>query len=291
MKLILTTLILLCNVISLYAQVGNVGINTTVPGSKLTVNGSFAAAYGSITSNTYSIGENDFYLSWSGTAAGTMTLPNSTTGLTRTGRTYYIKNISSTNTLTIDADGTELIDNTQTVSIMPGESALIVKTDVNTASGSTYELVLLSKSDGSYIYAVSSSAAEVQNQGVLTTANFDSIDFSTNGGGDFNLTTDTWTCPKSGYYKIEFLETGFHTTTNVAAHRLMSILKNGTSISDQYYTMVILSIAASQRASGYNSVVANLQQGDAIKGSLVMCFGCGAASMTSSVRRMVITRL
>ncbi|OCA78961.1 hypothetical protein BBH99_06940 [Chryseobacterium contaminans] len=275
----------------LYAQSGNVGIGTSVPGSKLTVDGSFAAAYGNITANTYNIGENDFYVSWAGTADGTATLPDSTTGVERKGRTYYIKNTSQMYTLTIDANGTELIDNVQNVSILPGESALLVKTDNNTSTGVTYELVMLSKADTSYICAVSSSTAETHNQGTTYKANFTNVDFSTNGGADFNLTTDTWTCPKSGYYKIEFMESGYHTATNVSAHRLMSILKNGVAQSQQYYTMVLLNISASQRAGAYDSVVLNLKQGDTITGSLVMCNGCGTPTMTSFVRRMVFTRL
>ena len=220
-----------------------------------------------------------------------MTLPNSTTGVSRTGRTYYIKNISSQYILVVDGNGAELIDNVQSISILPGESALLVKTNVNSATGATYELVMLSKADGSYIYAVSSNTAETHNQGVVYKANFTSIDFSTNGGADFDLATDTWTCPKSGYYKIELMETGLQGNTNVAAHRSLSIVRNGVIQGYQYYTMVVLGIAASQRASGYESIVISLQQGDTITGSLQMCNGCGVASMTSSVRRMMITRL
>ncbi|MDG4651453.1 complement C1q domain-containing protein [Chryseobacterium arthrosphaerae] len=291
MKSILITLSLLCGLGNLHAQMGNVGIGTTSPGSKITVNGSFAAAYGNITANTYNISENDFYVSWAGTADGTVTLPDSTTGLDRKGRTYYVKNTSQMYILTIDANGTELIDNAQNVPLLPGESALLVKTDDNTAGGTTYQLVLLSKADTSYICAVSSSTSETHNQGTTYKANFTSVDFSTNGGADFNLATDTWTCPKSGYYKIEFMETGYHTSTNVAAHRLMSILKNGVAQSQQYYTMVLLGVSASQRAGAYDSVVLNLKQGDTITGSLVMCNGCGTASMTSFLRRMVITKI
>lgn len=290
MKSILITLSMLSGMASLYGQIGNVGIGTTVPGSKLTVNGSFAAAYENITSNTYNMGENDFYVSWSGSADGTIGLPDSATGIERKGRTYYIKNTSQVHALTIDANGNELIDNVQTILILPGESALLIKTDDNTANGTTYQLALLSKADTSYICAVSSSTAETHNQGTFYKANFTTLDFSTNGGADFNLATDTWTCPKSGYYKIEFMETGFHTSTNVAAHRQMSILKNGTAQSNQYYTMVLLGISASQRAGAYDSVVLNLKQGDTITGSLIMCNGCGTTSMTSFIRRMVITR-
>lgn len=289
MKTILSALILTGSTALLQAQVGNVGINTPVPGSTLSVDGSFAANYETITSTAYNAAETDFYISWQGTAAGTLTLPNSTTGTDRHGRLYYVRNLSNVYTLTIDGNGTELIDNAQTIVLSPGETALLVKTDNNTAAGTTYELVSLSKSD--YAYAVSSSTAETHNQGAIVKANFTSIDYSTNGGGDFNLTTDTWTCPKSGNYRIEFMESGSVLTNNVAAHRLMIINKNNILQSQQNYTMTMLGISASQRASGYDTIVLNLLQGDQITANLAFCNGCGAPSMVSAVRKMIITRL
>lgn len=289
MKTFLSALILTGSITLLQAQTGNVGINTPVPGSTLSVEGSFAANYETITTTAYNAAETDFYISWQGTAAGTLTLPNSTTGTDRHGRLYYVKNLSNIYTLTIDGNGTELIDNTQTIVLSPGETALLVKTDNNTAAGTTYELVSLSKSG--YAYAVSSSTAETHNQGVTYTSNFTAIDYSPNGGADFNLTTDIWTCPKAGNYRIEFMETGFHTSANVAAHNGLGILKNNTAQSAQFYTMVVSATSASQRSSGYDTVVLNLQQGDQIKVNSTFCNGCGATSMTSSTRKMIITRL
>ena len=282
---------LLCWTVNVFGQTGNVGIGTVLPASKLTVNGSFAASYGKITSTTYNASENDFYISWLGTAAGTITLPNSTAGINRAGRVYYIKNLSPVYTLTIDANGTELIDDNQTIVLKPSETVLCIKTDINTATGTTYEKVVLSKTEGDYVYAVSSSTPETHTQGVAVKGNFTSIDFSSNGGIDFNLATDTWTCPKSGYYRVEIMETGFHTANNVSAHRYISVLKNGIPQTEQYYTMTLLGISASQRTGGYDSTLLDLQQGDQITQRLLLCQGCGTASMTSLVRKMIIKRL
>src|SRR5918911_504407 len=115
MKRIFTCLLSAISISMIHAQSGNTGIGTATPGSKLTVNGSFAAAYTSITATTYAAGENDFYMVWNGTAAGTINLPASTSGPDRTGRLYFFKNTSDTYTLTIDANGTEIIDNAPTV--------------------------------------------------------------------------------------------------------------------------------------------------------------------------------
>lgn len=291
MKFKFFALLFISSTVFMYSQSGNVGINTTNPGSTLSVNGSFSALYNNITDVNYDMKENDFYVSWLGNSRGTLNLPNSETGTDRQGRMYYIKNLSHTYTLTVDADGTELIDGYQNVILKPEESVLLMKTGDNSATGATYELVVLSKTDGDYIYSVSSVIPEDHHQGITYKADFSSIDFSTNGGGDFDLTTDKWTCPKSGFYKIEFLETGFHTALNVAAHRLMSIYKNGVSQTQQYYTMVLLGVSATQRSSGYDTTFLNLEKGDKIECNVTFCNGCGASHMTSSVRKMIITKL
>lgn len=271
------------------AQTGNTGIGTTTPGSKLTVNGSFAAAYKSVTTSTYTAGEDDFYVVWNGTGAGTITLPASASGADRTGRLYYFKNTSSVYTLTIDAAGTELIDDAQTILLQPGETALLVKTNVNTVSGTTYEIIQVTKSQHGYVYAVSSATSENHNQGAVVKSNFTQVDFSPNGGADFNLATDEWTCPQSGYYRIEAFETGSHPAGTVGqSHRGMFIFKNGagTAGQNQYYTLVNALIS-----SGYNSSVIYLTQGEVVDVRLQMCLNCGPTQMRSVFRRLVITRL
>jgi len=74
MKQVLTVLLGMTISVNTSAQRGNIGIDTAVPGSKLTVNGSFAGAYTSVTANTYTAGKNDLSIMWNGTAAGTITL-------------------------------------------------------------------------------------------------------------------------------------------------------------------------------------------------------------------------
>lgn len=44
------------------ASAQNVGIGTTTPGSRLTVNGSFAAGYTAVATTTYTVLDNDYYV-------------------------------------------------------------------------------------------------------------------------------------------------------------------------------------------------------------------------------------
>jgi hypothetical protein len=227
-KALLFAAFLTAPVFGLYAQTGNVGIGTATPGSKLTTNGSFAAAYNAITATTYTAGENDFYVVWNGTAAGTISLPASTSGPNRTGRLYFVKNTSAAYTLTVDANGTELIDSSQTLVLAPGESCTLVKTNINTASGITYEVVVPSKTQIAYMYTVFSNTAQTYPEGALTKLNFATVEYSTNGGVDFNLTTDTWTCPQTGSYRIEAQDESTSSTA-ASTHVRINIQKNAVN--------------------------------------------------------------
>jgi hypothetical protein len=270
----------------LHAQTGNTGFGTATPGSKLTVNGSFAAAYTTITANTYTAGENDFYIVWNGTAAGTITLPASTSGPDRTGRLYFIKNTSASFTLTVDANGTELIDNGQTLVLSPGESCTIVKTNINTASGTTYEVVVLAETQEAYMYTVSSVTAQTYVEAAPggTVFNFTTIEYSPNGGVDFNLTTDTWTCPQSGSYKIEAEDQSTSSTAN-STHVALYIQKSGVFQHGRIYF-----VHASLSNSGSVAKILNLIQGETIRIVAIPCSGC-AANISSANRRVEITRL
>lgn len=109
------------------AQTGNVGIGTTTPGSTLTVNGSFAAARNSVTSNTFTLGDADYYISWNGSASGSATLPAG--GAALKGRSYTIRNASPTYTLSIyPSAATESIDGNGAIVLSPGEVAQVVMT-------------------------------------------------------------------------------------------------------------------------------------------------------------------
>lgn len=267
-----------------FAQTGNVGVGTNTPGSKLTVNGSFAAAYTPITANTYTAGENDFYVVWNGTAAGTISLPASTSGPNRTGRLYFVKNTSAAYTLTIDANGTELIDNGQTLTLSPGESCTLVKTNVNTASGITYEVVVLAKTQEAYMYTVFSNTAQTYPEGAQTKLNFATVEYSPNGGVDFNLATDTWTCPQTGSYRVEAQDESTSSTAS-SSHVRINIQKNAVNQQGRIYF-----VHATLNNSGSVSKILNLVQGDQITIAALPCSGC-SANIASVGRRVEITRL
>lgn len=266
------------------AQTGNTGIGTSTPGSKLTVNGSLAAAYTSVTANAYAVGENDFTIRWSGTADGTVTLPASIAGADRTGRLYYFKNASSAFTLTIDANGTELIDDGATVLLQPGEGALLAKTNDNTATGSTYLVIQLSQTQQPYMYTITSTGNQTVAQGVLGVFDLSTVEFSTNGGGDFNAATESWTCPQSGWYRVE--GSAQASAATAGSHCSMLIQKNTVSQGSN-----IFFVPTSVSNSGSVSRVLNLVQGDQIRIAGVPCSGCGSPSITFSTRRMEISRL
>ena len=125
------------------AQTGNVGIRTTTPGSTLTVNGSLAAAYTTVTAGTYTVLATDYSVVWnpgvSGTTAGAFTLPIGTVGAK--GRIYFVKNASPVLSLTLSpASASETIDGNTSVVLGPGEMAQLVSTGL-AGSGSTYEVV------------------------------------------------------------------------------------------------------------------------------------------------------
>jgi hypothetical protein len=268
-----------------HTQTGNTGIGTSTPGSKLTVNGSFAAAYTSITATTYTAGENDFYIVWNGTAAGTITLPASTSGPDRTGRLYYFKNTTATFTLTIDAAGTELVDNAQTILVQPGESALLVKTNINTTTGATYEVVQIARAQSSYQFAAIGNSAQSFSDGSGTSSpvDFTSIEFSTNGGADFNLASNTWTCPQPGIYRIQ--AEVLTVTPSGSSFYYIVIQKNGVNAGLTGHSVFTIN------NTGAASVIVSLVPGDLITTNISMCGGCSAPNVSSTFRRLEIVRL
>ena len=269
---------------------GNTGIGAGTPESKLTVHGSFAAAYHNITSNTYTAGENDFYVIWSGTAAGTITLPVSA-NTDRTGRLYYFENSSPVYTLTIDAAGSELIGTHQTISLYPEESVLLIKTNDNTAAGATYDVVSRSRTSANYVLSVLSQAQQTRSQSVPTLADFTAVNYSSDNASDFDLVTDKWTCPKTGVYKIGYMETGYHGSANKGTHNTVEIKKNATTTVETTTYNIINGNTANLHNSVQVTAILSLQQGDQITVETILCFGCGVAQMTSPSRRLNIERL
>ncbi|CAH0206389.1 hypothetical protein [Chryseobacterium sp. Bi04] len=148
-KMFLLPLLAALNYTVMYSQTGNIGINTSDPGSKLTVNGSFAATY-KTTTTSGPVDANDYYIAYSGNNNGTLTLPAAVTGSGNfIGRTYHFKN-TGTATLSIAASGTELIDNQSgagvaSISVPPGYYAFFISK--GTVTNTTWELILLSSSN------------------------------------------------------------------------------------------------------------------------------------------------
>ncbi|MEI9954780.1 MAG: hypothetical protein WDM90_00350 [Ferruginibacter sp.] len=152
MKTILSTFIITLAFYTGLAQTGNVGVGTAAPGSKLTVNGSFAGNYKLITAST-TLDVTDYYTAYNGNAAGTITLPAATAASPAAGNTlgrvYLVKNTSAFN-LTIKASGVELIDNQSgtglaTITVSPGYFVTIVSK--GTTTGTTWEVAFTSSSN------------------------------------------------------------------------------------------------------------------------------------------------
>lgn len=149
--LIITPLISL----GVYAQTGNVGVSTNAPGSTLTVNGSFAATYKKVTAN-YTMTTNDYYLAAENATAVTITLPIVTTANPSIqGRDYNIKNTGA-GTVTIQAGGTERLDNQSgnsitSITLATGEYARIIATGNTTVSTTTAQWEVAVVGNGQYI--------------------------------------------------------------------------------------------------------------------------------------------
>jgi len=137
----------------LITQGQNVGIGTTTPGSRLTVNGSFAAGYTAVNTAAYAVLDNDYYLVWSGAAAGTFTLPTPTA--TTKGRVYKIRNNTALFGLTLTPGGGVLIDGQASLSL-PAGSAVELIANGNT-TGTAWEVVSLASASATSADAGASS--------------------------------------------------------------------------------------------------------------------------------------
>ncbi|OJX48830.1 MAG: hypothetical protein BGO88_00030 [Flavobacterium sp. 38-13] len=124
----------------------NTGINTKNPGSRLTVNGSFAGDY-KIVSGDVTLDDSDFYIAFNGIGRGTILLPKAISGPGNfKGRIYGIKNISAQGELFVfsEAPSLEKIDATGDVDyivVPPGYYAELISK--GTTTGTTWELSML----------------------------------------------------------------------------------------------------------------------------------------------------
>ncbi|MCW3162414.1 hypothetical protein [Chryseobacterium oryctis] len=232
------------------AQTGNVGINTTLPGSTLTVSGSIAGQYKNVSTST-TLGSNDFYTAFDGSSAGTFTLPAAAAAYPAAGnikgRVYYIKNIGTAN-LSIKANGSELIDNqsgagVSSVTVTPGGYTMLISK--GTTSGATWEVAILINKATPTIAALSASDLITITGSSFTDFNnsipqiipFSSSDIIVNQGGsaNWNDSGDYWNILESGIYKIEgysYFRSGGAVTGNGAFTGInLNVTKNGTAIS------------------------------------------------------------
>ncbi|MDC8103573.1 hypothetical protein ACNFU2_01705 [Chryseobacterium sp. PTM-20240506] len=195
-----------------YSQTGNVGINTTTPGSTLTVNGSFAATYRSVTASG-NVAPTDYYLAYSSNTNGTLTLPAAITGSGNfAGRTYHFKN-TGTAVLSIAANGAELIDNQTgagvgTVNVPAGYYAFFISK--GTTTGTTWELILLSSSDSlpaaTTSYPFSTVSTTSRQDLTASTGPYIRREINypqgtvINTGNVLNISNGRFTAPSNGYY-------------------------------------------------------------------------------------------
>ncbi|WP_126652321.1 hypothetical protein [Chryseobacterium aureum] len=205
------------NCISVKAQVGNVGINTANPGSNLTVNGSFAATYRMI-STSGTVGADDYYIAYNGIADGTLTLPAAVNGAGNfAGRTYHFKNTGLA-TLTISANGSELIDDQSggggvpSITVPAGYYAFLV--NKGAVTGATWELVLVSSSNSmpsvnqTYLFSSAQQNAFKQTCTATTGPTWQKTEIKYNQGMAINtgnvldLSSGRFKAPTEGYYMI-----------------------------------------------------------------------------------------
>ncbi|WP_160136107.1 hypothetical protein [Chryseobacterium sp. c4a] len=193
-----------------------VGVNTPNPTSSLTVNGSFAATYKTVSSSG-AVGANDYYIAYNSVNNGTLTLPAAINGTGNFGgRTYHFKN-TGTGNLVIAAAGAELIDDqngagVSTLSIPIGYYAFLV--NKGTTTGTTWELVLFSSSNtmpsSENTYPFATKATDVR-QSCDATPNPSAPWIRTaivyqntilNKGGVLTPSTGAFKAPNDGYYVI-----------------------------------------------------------------------------------------
>lgn len=205
-------LFVMLNSMFAYSQTGNIGINTPDPGSQLTVNGSFAATYRSVSASG-SVGTNDYYVAYSGNSNGTLTLPSAISGAGNfIGRTYHFKNTGAAQ-LSITADGTELIDNQSgagvaSIDVPPGYYAFFISKGATT--GTTWELILLSNSGNlppiASTYAFSTVSTTTRQSLTASTGPFITQEINypqgtvLNTNNALNTGNGRFTAPTSGFY-------------------------------------------------------------------------------------------
>ncbi|WP_223559721.1 hypothetical protein [Chryseobacterium lathyri] len=171
----------------IFAQSGNVGINTPNPGSTMDVNGSIAAHYLAVTAAVYNLNSSDFHVSYNGTANAVFNLPAAISGVGNfKGRMYTVKN--NTNfTITVNSAAPETINGSASITVPANQSAQLINTGL-TGANSTWEVVSMgSSSTGDYIIVKPNAAQSVSTGSDVTFGSVIASNNITYSAGVFNL--------------------------------------------------------------------------------------------------------
>lgn len=269
---------------SLFAQNGNVGIGTTTPGSKLTVNGSFAATYNNVSGN-YSMTGNDYYLAWNDTIAGTVTLPAALAlgSGNFQGRVYHIKNTGSAN-LTVAANGSELMDNQSgagvaNLTLAPGYYAMIVSK--GTTTGTTWEVAIQTGIMTGLFNANSATAQTIAAGGTaVMTYGTEVLDENS----DFDPVTGvlTVTPASAGVWALHVHQQGDNNPSSSSSNfnfRIQRSIDGGANWAT-FAGGSGTGVAGNQSNGANIDVIARLNAGDKLRVTTTICIGCTATSMS-----------
>jgi hypothetical protein len=265
------------------AQTGNVGIGTSAPGSKLTVNGSFGATYRNI-STDYTLTAGDHYLAWNGSAAGTVTLPAALAvgSGNYQGRVYHIKN-TGTATLTLAANGSELIDNQSgagvaSVSLAPGYYAMIISK--GTTTGTTWEVAIQT---GILTGLVSETHSASQN---INAASNSVMFYNTelmDDNGDFTNPMLTVTPASAGIWQVHVSQSGQNFSAAGSSNFNM-YLQESTNGGASWVSIAQSGANVTGNENNFASIdfIVALPAGAMLRVLTVVCNGCTATGMTFS---------
>jgi hypothetical protein len=169
MKRIIYSIIAVLLVHTGYAQIG---VGTASPNSNLDIRGAMAVSLRSFAGNT-SIGTTDYALVYTGTTAGTATLPNASTC---NGRVYWIKNASTTlpvPVLTIATASSQTIDGAASWLLdEPNETVRLMSNGANWNVGVQDVPVVKSTTSGSAWLQGGNKLAAFKTAGSISTADF-----------------------------------------------------------------------------------------------------------------------
>lgn len=227
--------------LSVDAANDRVGVGTITPSSTLEAKGSIEGNFSEMTGASYNLTASDYHVSFSGAANSVLNLPTTQSTTDNTagdfrGRKYYIKNNSTTSSLTITAQGTQTIryGGSKTASatyvLDAGSYAMI------TASGSGWDLDIVgSAAKASNWFLFDTALNYKKNESQAITSTYTNID-----GGSVSVSVP------NGYTQnktvINFTGWGHATTSSGARGSLrFQIVQTQTGQPSVTYTSVMMS--------------------------------------------------